>query len=116
MAQIIKLKYAATCADCGSELEAGSRARWFGRGNVSCCGTGKPTEKAPSPKAAPTTDNSVPDGWPPGEGPHLESLGGQLLEGAVFRRIDLEKKINVLLAERADLDLLITQIAEEMRS
>lgn len=32
--RIIKLRYAATCADCGAPLIAGDRARYYGRGKV----------------------------------------------------------------------------------
>lgn len=30
----IRLKYAATCADCGAKLEAGALARYYGKGRV----------------------------------------------------------------------------------
>lgn len=32
--RIIMLKWPATCRDCGAELEAGARARYYGRGKV----------------------------------------------------------------------------------
>jgi len=34
MAATITLRFAATCRDCGAELPAGSRARFYGRGRV----------------------------------------------------------------------------------
>ena len=37
MARSIVLRFAAQCFDCGSSLPAGTTARWFGRGLVSCC-------------------------------------------------------------------------------
>ena len=42
MTRSIVLRYDATCHDCGSQLEAGTTARWFGRGRVSCCGGSQP--------------------------------------------------------------------------
>lgn len=39
MARSIVLRYDATCFDCGRPLAAGTTARWFGKGRVSCCGT-----------------------------------------------------------------------------
>jgi hypothetical protein len=38
MARSIVLRFDATCFDCGSSLSAGTTARWFGKGRVSCCG------------------------------------------------------------------------------
>lgn len=38
MTRSIVLRYDATCHDCGNSLSAGTTARWFGRGRVSCCG------------------------------------------------------------------------------
>ncbi len=34
MARTITLKYDATCRDCGTQLYAGERARYYGRGRV----------------------------------------------------------------------------------
>lgn len=34
MARTIRLEYPAKCKDCGTELPAGSEARYYGRGNV----------------------------------------------------------------------------------
>ena len=34
MKRIIKLKYAAKCKECGADLPAGSKARYYGRGIV----------------------------------------------------------------------------------
>ncbi len=49
MARLIKLKYAAKCADCGAELPAGSEARYYGRDRVYGvdCHEQKPTKKRP---------------------------------------------------------------------
>lgn len=51
MTRSIVLRYPATCHDCGNQLEAGTTARWFGRGRVSCCGTPDATtsRRAPAP-------------------------------------------------------------------
>lgn len=38
MARSIVLRFDATCFDCGASLSAGTTARWFGKGRVSCCG------------------------------------------------------------------------------
>jgi hypothetical protein len=32
--RVLRLKYPATCKDCGADLPVGSRARWYGRGRV----------------------------------------------------------------------------------
>ena len=34
MPKTITLRYPATCADCGAELKAGDRAKWYGRGRI----------------------------------------------------------------------------------
>ncbi len=34
MSRTIRLKYASRCADCGTHLPAGTRARWYRRGVV----------------------------------------------------------------------------------
>lgn len=34
MAKTITLKYAGRCADCGTRLPVGTRAKWYGRGRV----------------------------------------------------------------------------------
>lgn len=52
MARSIVLRFAAQCFDCGASLSAGSTARWFGKGRVSCCGT--------DAAAARAAGNSVP--------------------------------------------------------
>lgn len=49
MARSIVLRFDATCVDCGRSLPAGSTARWFGRGRVSCCGS---PSNAPSSRVA----------------------------------------------------------------
>lgn len=36
MKKTITLKFAGKCRDCGFELPAGSRARWYGKGRVYC--------------------------------------------------------------------------------
>lgn len=53
MARPIVLRFPAQCFDCGAQLAAGSVARWFGRGRVSCCGAPMPSSSAPS--SSPTT-------------------------------------------------------------
>lgn len=49
MARMIVLRFAATCVDCGASLSAGSSARWFGRGRVSCCGGQGSPQASPTP-------------------------------------------------------------------
>lgn len=34
MSRTIRLRYPASCRDCGADLPAGSRARYYGRGRV----------------------------------------------------------------------------------
>lgn len=55
MARSIVLRFDSTCVDCGRSLPAGSTARWFGRGRVSCCGSpsnapAAPVAVAPAPQ------------------------------------------------------------------
>lgn len=71
MARSIVLRFDATCFDCGRSLSAGTTARWFGRGRVSCCG-GKPPvvpsnqADASVPRAhGPLDDCATFDGLPP---------------------------------------------------
>jgi hypothetical protein len=45
----IVLRFASTCYDCGADLKAGTTARWFGKGRVSCCGG---SDRAPAAKPA----------------------------------------------------------------
>lgn len=47
MARSIVLRFDATCFDCGRSLSAGTTARWFGRGRVSCCGGSAAPAPAP---------------------------------------------------------------------
>lgn len=49
MTRLIVLRFDATCFDCGRSLSAGTTARWFGRGRVSCCGGQPPTTLPPVP-------------------------------------------------------------------
>ena len=70
MARTIVLRFDATCFDCGSPIPAGSAARWFGKGRVSCCGAGAPNPiagrasiddaKRRGPFPAPRADANVP--------------------------------------------------------
>jgi hypothetical protein len=70
MARSIVLRFAAQCFDCGASLSAGSTARWFGKGRVSCCGnpTTKPGDYSPAampsdpPRADQRSDSMVTDG------------------------------------------------------
>jgi hypothetical protein len=52
MARSIVLRFDAQCFDCGAPLAAGSTARWFGKGRVSCCGSANGAA-APSSTPAP---------------------------------------------------------------
>ena len=58
MAKIITLKYAGKCADCGAELPAGSRARWYGRGKIYGLDCHQPDEGA-----IPYRDGEPPGQW-----------------------------------------------------
>jgi hypothetical protein len=58
MARSIVLRFDATCFDCGAPLSAGTTARWFGRGRVSCCGA---DNRQPEPRA-PRADAIEADG------------------------------------------------------
>lgn len=65
MARSIVLRFDAQCFDCGASLPAGSTARWFGRGRVSCCGTSSgaapsSAPAAPAPRALPPRGVPVP--------------------------------------------------------
>lgn len=70
MAKKIRLRYDAVCVDCGEALAAGTEARWFGRGRVSCCGKPATSTRSPSranPFAAafdPPTDSTPPKASP----------------------------------------------------
>jgi hypothetical protein len=50
MARSIVLRFPTVCHDCGRSLPAGTTARWFGKGRVSCCGnpTTKPGDYSPA--------------------------------------------------------------------
>lgn len=52
MARSIVLRFDATCFDCGRSLSAGTTARWFGKGRVSCCGTDGAAAPRPLPPSA----------------------------------------------------------------
>lgn len=52
MTRSIVLRFDSKCVDCGHILSAGTTARWFGKGRVSCCGKGAP--------AAATADSPAP--------------------------------------------------------
>jgi hypothetical protein len=54
MARSIVLRFDAVCHDCGSPLSAGTTARWFGKGRVSCCGNPATKPGDYSPAAVPT--------------------------------------------------------------
>lgn len=54
MARSIVLRFEATCFDCGRSLPAGSTARWFGKGRVSCCGNPQTRPGDYSPAAMPS--------------------------------------------------------------
>lgn len=54
MARSIVLRFDATCFDCGRSLSAGTTARWFGKGRVSCCGNPQTKPGDYSPAAVPS--------------------------------------------------------------
>lgn len=60
MARSIVLRFPATCADCGRSLSAGTTARWFGRGRVSCCGSPQTQPGDYSPAAVPSNPKPLP--------------------------------------------------------
>lgn len=64
MARSIVLRFDATCFDCGRSLSAGTTARWFGRGRVSCCG-GQTNGQPPAipPSALPPSSAPVAGRW-----------------------------------------------------
>jgi|SRR6188474_1362943 len=85
MARSIVLRFDSTCFDCGRSLSAGTTARWFGRGRVSCCGgqATKPGDYSPAampsdpPRrapASPSLENSLPPGLRNGQPVPLSSL------------------------------------------
>lgn len=51
MTRSIVLRFPATCFDCGRSLSAGTTARWFGKGRVSCCGGSTAPAAGASPVA-----------------------------------------------------------------
>lgn len=59
MARSIVLRFEATCFDCGRSLPAGSTARWFGKGRVSCCGARADAATGAPPVAFPRTPSPV---------------------------------------------------------
>lgn len=66
MSRSIVLRFDAVCFDCGAALPAGSTARWFGRGRVSCCGAGAPgAGAAPAPVSTPAPAPRAPRALPP---------------------------------------------------
>lgn len=70
MARSIVLRFDAQCYDCGAALPAGSTARWFGKGRVSCCGS----DAAPSsPARAPGAPSPVRQPLPPRMAPSVPS-------------------------------------------
>lgn len=68
MARSIVLRFDAVCTDCGRSLSAGSSARWFGRGRVSCCGSANPDDVARRRPSQITARDVFPDAplVPPG--------------------------------------------------
>ena len=71
MARSIVLRFAAVCYDCGRSLSAGTTARWFGKGRVSCCGGQRPSNPGdyspaampidpPRPQAVPAASSATP--------------------------------------------------------
>lgn len=70
MSRSIVLRFDATCIDCGRSLSAGSTAKWFGKGRVSCCGTGAPAPSSSSSSSSLAPSPSVFD-RAPAPAPHV---------------------------------------------
>ena len=66
MARTITLKFAGTCADCGTKLGVGALARWYGRGRIYGIGC------HPKPGEAGEADN---------DGLHWDSRRGAAVRG-----------------------------------
>lgn len=64
MARSITLRYDTTCHDCGRTLPAGTVARWFGKGRVSCCGQAQ-RDADPNGRGAERLDSFRPAAAPP---------------------------------------------------
>lgn len=62
--RIINLKYAATCADCGADLEVGAPARYYGRGKVYGTQCHADTRQQPQADAVPA--QQAQPRWPNG--------------------------------------------------
>lgn len=60
--RIISLKYPATCRDCGAKLEAGARARYYGRGKVYGADCHEDDREGRRPTAAKRSTRTVDDG------------------------------------------------------
>lgn len=71
MTRSIVLRFDATCIDCGRSLSAGSTARWFGKGRVSCCGTGAPDQTGPFGARAPLQPVTTVTPTPTAPAPHV---------------------------------------------
>lgn len=59
MSRSIVLRFDATCFDCGRPLSAGSTAKWFGKGRVSCCGAATPVAQPVTPVTAPPAQHQT---------------------------------------------------------
>ena len=57
MAKTITLRYPGTCRDCGTKLQPGARARWYGRGRI--YGTTCHPQKGKAAAAAPEDFKSL---------------------------------------------------------
>lgn len=85
MARVIALKWAAKCSDCGAELPAGTKAKFYGRGKIYGIGCHSPS----GTKAANWTPNPAPygsayergDSSPGAIASHYDPIGVYAMDG-----------------------------------
>jgi hypothetical protein len=86
MAKTLTLKYDAKCKDCGADLPAGSKARYYGRGRIYGIGCHEDTR----PNKGKSNGNGSPraltqwesDNWPAGRiASHYDPAGAYSMDG-----------------------------------
>lgn len=90
MARSIVLRFDAQCVDCGRSLSAGTTARWFGRGRVSCCGGQAPSSVAPQARPSsvpPLPPSSSVNPLPAHSVPSYPSFGTQALDAELAQAV-----------------------------
>ena len=80
MAKQITLKYDATCKDCGAHLEAGTLARYYGKGRIygiGCHADNRSADRAPRALSEFELEN-----WQPGRiASHYDPVGAYSVDG-----------------------------------